>query len=223
MTASDPSPAFMPAALGSGLVLLVAIAGVCAAAGHAAAGLWVAAAGGLALGAAATVLLHRQTGARQAAGAALQAAMARVGGIVDSAMDPIITVDERIVQFNAAAEDVFRWPRRAALGQPLDMLLPQRFRGAHRQHIAQFGQTGVTNRRMGASSVLTGMRADGEEFPVEASISQHSEGGRKYYTVILRDVTLRERSAVLLANSEARLRNIVESAMDAIITVDEAQ
>ena len=72
---------------------------------------------------------------------------ARVTGLVDSAMDPIITVDDaqRVVVFNAAAERVFRWPRAAVLGQPLDMLIPQRFRDQHREHIARFANTGVSS------------------------------------------------------------------------------
>lgn len=185
-----------------------------------AAGAAAAAAGLLAM-----VLLYRQIRQRQAAQRELRNVGARVSGIVESAMDPIVTVDDdqRIVVFNAAAERVFRWPRRAVIGQPLDMLLPERFRAGHRGHIERFGRTGVTSRRMGAQALLTAMRADGEEFPIEASISQHTEDGRKLYTVILRDVGERVRAESLLVRSEARLHGILDSAMDAIITVDESQ
>ena len=145
--------------------------------------------------------------------------------IVESAMDPIIAVDEaqRIVLFNPAAERAFRWSREAVIGQPLDRLIPERFRHVHRQHIERFGATGTTSRRMGALSALSALRANGEEFPIEASISQHVDGGAKFFTVILRDITERVRAEALLARSEAQLRGIVDSAMDAIITVDESQ
>ncbi|HWH41415.1 MAG TPA: PAS domain-containing sensor histidine kinase, partial [Usitatibacter sp.] len=126
-------------------------------------------------------------------------------------------------QFNAAAERVFRWPRNAVIGQRLDMLIPARFHGTHRAHVERFGETAVTSRTMGGQMVLAGLRADGTEFPIDASISQHMEDGRKLFTVILRDITERVKAEDLLARSEARLRGILDSAMDAIITVDERQ
>ena len=171
------------------------------------------------------ILIYRERVDRESARRALENVQARVGGIVESAMDAIITVDEtqRIVQFNAAAERVFRWPRGAVVGQRLDMLIPERFRAAHGAHIERFSHTQVTSRGMGAQTELYGLRADGEEFPIEASISQHSEDGGKLFTVILRDVTQRVRGEELLARSEARLRGILDSAMDAIITIDERQ
>jgi PAS domain S-box-containing protein len=171
------------------------------------------------------LLLYGQVRQQRAAHVALQDVEARVSGIVESAMDPIVTVDEqqRILVFNAAAERVFRWPRAAVLGEPLDKLLPERFRRGHRAHIERFGRTGATSRRMGGQNVLLALRADGEEFPIEASISQHSEGGRKLFTVILRDISERLRAESQLERSEARLRRILDSAMDAIITIDESQ
>src|SRR5690349_2693043 len=156
---------------------------------------------------------------------ALQGMQARMYGIAESAMDPIISIDEeqRIVLFNAAAERAFRWPRGAIMGQSLEVLIPARFHAAHRAHVARFRDTGVTSRRMGGANALVALRANGEEFPIEASISQHVEDGRRILTVILRDVTERTRAEAMLAHSEARLRGILDSAMDAIITVDEQQ
>ncbi len=171
------------------------------------------------------VVIYRQVADRREAMRALQDVQARVGGIVESAMDAIVTIDEmqRVVQFNAAAERVFGWPRAAVVGQRLDMLIPPRFREAHGLHVEEFGRTAVTSRGMGQQAVLRGLRADGTEFPIEASISQHLEGGRKLFTVILRDVTERVHNEELLARDESRMRGILESAMDAIITVDERQ
>jgi len=173
----------------------------------------------------AMVLVYQQTAERKSAGQVLHNVEARIGGLLDSAMDAIITVDDqqRIVLFNAAAEKVFAWPRSAMMGQPLDALIPERFRGSHHGHIERFGKTGVSSRRMGDRTVVTGLRANGEEFPIDASISQLNEEGRTFFTVILRDITERVRAEKQLAHSEARLRGILDSAMDAIITIDESQ
>ena len=161
-----------------------------------------------------------------------EATEAQLAVIVDSAMDAIITVDaaQNILLFNRAAEQIFRCTRGEALGGPLDRFIPPRFRAAHRGHIEHFARTGVTSRRMGDVTTLWGLRADGEEFPLEASISQSGEAGERYYTVILRDITLRKQTETEaarirgeLGDAQTRLAAIVDSAMDAVITVDEAQ
>lgn len=127
---------------------------------------------------------------------ALRASEGRLAGIVDSAMDAIITIDDaqHIIVFNAAAEKMFRCASREAVGKPLDRFIPERSQSAHRNHISDFSRTGVTNRAMGAAVAVSGLRSDGEEFPIEASISQIETDGQKLYTVILRDITDRRRA-----------------------------
>ena len=170
-------------------------------------------------------VMYRLAAEARAARRELENVSARVGGVVESAMDAVISIDEdyRVVLYNAAAERVFRWPRAAVLGQRLDMLMPERYRGSHARHVQRFGADNSGSRGMGPRTVLNGLRADGLEFPIEASISQHSEDGRKIFTVILRDVTGRVEQEQRLGRSEARLRGILDSAMDAIITVDDSQ
>jgi PAS domain S-box-containing protein len=140
---------------------------------------------------------------------------ARLNAIIGSAMDAIITVDERqnIVLFNAAAEKIFRCPARGApgreaIGSPLDRFIPERLRAAHRAHVERFGATGVTMRRMGENIVLAGMRADGEEFPIDASISKVEIDGHRFFTVILRDITERQKAAEALERSHRELRDL---------------
>jgi PAS domain S-box-containing protein len=125
----------------------------------------------------------------------LRLSEARLVGILASAMDAIITVDEeqRVVLFNAAAEKMFRCAAAEALGQPLDRFIPARFRDAHRHHIGQFGKTHVTQRTMGRLQPISGLRTNGEEFPIEASISQVNAEGHQLYTVIIRDVSEKKR------------------------------
>ncbi|MGA2253228.1 MAG: PAS domain-containing protein, partial [Thermoguttaceae bacterium] len=119
----------------------------------------------------------------------------RLAGIVGAAMDAIISVDsaQRILLFNAAAEKMFRCPAAEAIGQPLDRFIPKRFRAAHAGHVKAFGEAATTSRMMGQFTSLSALRADGEEFPMEASISQGEIHGEKVFTVILRNIAERKR------------------------------
>jgi PAS domain S-box-containing protein len=127
--------------------------------------------------------------------ASLRLSEAKLAGILASAMDAIITVDEkqRIVLFNAAAEKMFRCSAKEALGDSLDRFIPDRFRQVHREHIRVFGETNVTQRAMGKLRPLYGLRSDGEEFPIEASISQISADDHKLFTAIVRDISEKKR------------------------------
>ncbi len=140
----------------------------------------------------------------------LQEGEARLDAIVRSAMDAIITVDgnQRIVQFNAAAEKVFGCGSSEAIGAALDRFIPERFRVAHRTHVERFVSTGATSRRMGIQTALSALHADGTEFPIEASISQATVGGRTLLTVILRDITERTRAEREIRQAHEELRNL---------------
>jgi PAS domain S-box-containing protein len=146
-----------------------------------------------------------------------EASQAQLEAIVDSAMDAIITVDEsqNVVLFNRAAEQVFGYRREQALGMSLDRLIPQRFRAGHRAHVQEFGRTGVTSRRMGDVTTLWALRADGTEFPIEASISQAGAPGGRHYTVILRDITLRKHAEDELKRREQELRELSARVLEA--------
>jgi len=145
------------------------------------------------------------------------ASEARLDAIVDSAMDAILTVDaaQRIVLFNHAAEQMFGVRRDDVLGSPLDRCIPQRFRGAHRAHVEKFGHTGVTSRRMGDTTTLWALRADGSEFPIEASISQAGEPGSRFFTVILRDITLRKQNEETMLRQQRELRELSARVLEA--------
>jgi len=141
----------------------------------------------------------------------LERARQTLGGLVDSAMDAIVTIDEqqRITLFNPAAERMFGFTQAQIEGQPLDRLLPSGARDKHRGHVRTFGATGVTSRRMGELSALSGIRSNGEEFPLEASISKHESGGRRYFTAILRDITERKKAEDDLLHLQADLERRV--------------
>lgn len=148
---------------------------------------------------------------------ALTGAQARLAAIVDSAMDAVITVDrsQTIVLFNKAAETLFGLSREEALGTSLERLIPARFRGAHHGHVEQFGRTGATSRKMGDVTTLWALRADGSEFPIEASISHTTEGEDHYFTVILRDITRRKQAEDALRRSREELRELSARVLEA--------
>jgi len=125
-------------------------------------------------------------------------------GIIQSAMDAIITVDaeQTVILFNQAAEKMFQCSVADAIGKPLERFIPTRFREAHHRHVHAFGQSGATSRKMGQLGTVMGVRTDGEEFPIEAAISYVIVEGKKHYTVILRDVTERDRLNAQLRKAE---------------------
>src|SRR5262249_12612121 len=123
-----------------------------------------------------------------------------------------VNEEQKIVLFNAAAEQVFGVKQPEAIGSPLERFIPQRFRGTHVEHMRRFGETGTSSRRMGHQRIVAGLRANGEEFPIDASISQVVERGRRFYTVILRDVTQRVRAENELRASREEIKEMALAA-----------
>ena len=131
---------------------------------------------------------------------------AQLAGIIGSAMDAIISIDEDevVVLFNATAEKIFGCSATEAIGQKIDRFIPERYRLKHHEHVRLFAETKATKRKMGTLQELYGLRVSAEEFPIEASISQTEVEGRKFFTVILRDITERKRTLDELIESEER-------------------
>jgi PAS domain S-box-containing protein len=141
---------------------------------------------------------------RKRAEEALKNSRERMAAIIGSATDAIITIDaeQQILGFNAAAERIFGCGGSEAIGQTLDRFIPAAFREAHRAHVEAFAETGTTSRSMNSPAMLLGLRANGDEFPLEATISQVTVSGEKLYTVILRDLTQRVQTERALIRSE---------------------
>ena len=164
------------------------------------------------------LLLYRESRSHRAMQRALERMQARASGFFESAMDAIVAVDEQqnVVLFNAAAEKMFGCPQDQAIGAPLSRFIPDRFRSAHARHVEAFGATSTSSRRMaGGARVVAGLRCNGEEFPIDASISQHAEGKAKFFTVVLRDVSERVRALESLARSREELRELASAAISA--------
>ncbi|MFZ3043227.1 MAG: PAS domain S-box protein [Thiobacillus sp.] len=142
-----------------------------------------------------------------------------LAGLIESAMDAIISVDERqcIVLFNPRAERMFGLPVADALGLSLEVLLPEASRQRHAEHIRTFAHTGVCNRYPMGPGCAYGRRANGELFPVEASISQINVQGRRLFTVILRDISQRMHDEQALRENEERLALFAATTFEGIV------
>jgi PAS domain S-box-containing protein len=143
-----------------------------------------------------------------AASAAL--AQAQVSAILAIAADAIIALDDtlHITLFNDGAAEIFRYRPSEILGQPLDVLIPERMRARHSHHVADFSTSPIAARKMGERQEIFARRKDGSEFPAEASIAKQVIDGRKAYMVVLRDVTERKlaEAALEAANTELEAR-----------------
>jgi PAS domain S-box-containing protein len=134
----------------------------------------------------------------------------QLSSIVETALDAIITVNARfeVVVFNRAAAQMFGVAPQDAIGQSLDRFVPVEYRAGHHQRMAGFAAKGEVSRFMGRPRELQGQRANGEVFPMEASISRSGEGDGLLMTVTARDVTqLRQAERAQLASAAAEAAN----------------
>ncbi len=134
--------------------------------------------------------LEREKAARLAA-----KAESRFRDLLEAAPDSIIEVDRegRIMLANAVSEKMFGYTRDELLGRPMEILVPDRFRGTHHQHRNYYWQHPQT-RPMGSGLELQAQRKDGSRFPVEISLSPVSSSEGMRVTAIIRDVTERRRA-----------------------------
>ncbi|MEL6908899.1 MAG: PAS domain S-box protein [Cyanobacteria bacterium J06598_4] len=132
----------------------------------------------------------------------------KLAGILDNADEAIITINERqqIELFNRGAEKIFGYRAAEAMGQPLDILLPQAFRLIHRRHVDTFGKSPEQSRRMAErNSSVFGRRKDGHEFSAEASVAKLQTKSGMLYTVMLKDISQRQQTLEKLQASKALL------------------
>jgi len=127
--------------------------------------------------------------------------------VTESAIDAIISADHtgEIVSWNSAATRILGYSEDEAVGQRLELIIPERFHDAHRNGMARFTATGEGH-VIGTTVELYARRRDGEEVPIELSLSTWTVRDERYYTGIIRDIGERKRAEEALRQSEQALR-----------------
>jgi PAS domain S-box-containing protein len=158
---------------------------------------------------------RRALGLLEEQAAALRRSEARKGAILETAQDGVVTIDHegKILEFNPAAERLFGYGREAAIGHEMaSLIIPPAFRKAHREGLARYiaGGPGVV---IGRRIELAGLRANGEEFPVELAITRIPGDGPPIFTGFVRDITDRKRTQAELveAKDQAEAANRAKS------------
>ena len=127
---------------------------------------------------------------------ALRLSEAKFSGILSISADAVIVLDSerRIALWNDGAGKIFGYDREEVLGRPIEMLMPERFRERHREHVARFANGPDGARRMGERDLeIFGRRKNGEEFPADAAIAKLHIESQTILTVTVRDATKQKR------------------------------
>jgi PAS domain S-box-containing protein len=134
--------------------------------------------------------------------------------LLDAAPDAMIIIDQngRIAIINAQTEQIFGYQRNELLGKDVEMLMPERFRGRHKQHRSGYAWN-PRLREMGVGLELLGLRRDGSEFPVEISLSPFHAATGQFICSVIRDVTERHKmqQALVAARQAAERANKANS------------
>ena len=166
----------------------------------------------------ATIGVNRDITQRKEAEEALRISQGRLAGIIDSAMDGIVTVDEagQVFMFNHAAERMFGYTADEMVGQPVSRLMPAMLRDLHHSGVDAFRVGDAVSRKMSSIPYVLALRAGGEEFPAEVTISKVPVAGHTYVTAIIRDVSERVRSQ----SEMSRLAGVVQQTAESVVITD---
>ncbi len=170
-----------------------------------------------------SVLVFRDISSHKQSVRRLEASEARMRSMLNSALDGIISIDHHgnVIEFNYSAEKMFGYQRDEILGKEMaELIVPLDHREEHRAGLARYLRTGtgpVLDQRL----ELTALRRDGEQFPVEVSITRVETPGEPIFTGYVRDITQTKFAEQQRQESERRFRMLVEQIQDyAIFMMD---
>jgi two-component system sensor kinase FixL len=152
----------------------------------------------------------------------LEDSEARTRAVLDAAVDAILTIETNgnVESMNPAAERLFGYTAAEVIGQNVKMLMPEPYRHEHDDYLRNYLRTGQ-KKIIGIGREVVGLRKNKTTFPMHLAVSELHLGHRRMFTGIARDITDLRRAIGQLEDSEARTRTILETAVDAIITIDE--
>ena len=142
--------------------------------------------------------------------------------ILDSAMDAMITIDMEglVVEFNNAAVKMFGFSRDDVIGKSIsESIIPPEMREAHKQGLLHYRRTGK-GKSLGQRIEFPALRADGTRLPIEMAIVPFKHQDDGYFTASIRDLTKQKQATVDLEAAALLRQSILDSAMDAMITID---
>src|ERR671921_43624 len=151
----------------------------------------------------------------------LRKSEARYRTVLDAAFDAIVTItpDGIVRWFNRGAERIFGYRAEEVIGQPVTLLMPERYRELCVAGLRSYLRTGQA-RVVGGTTELVGLRKDGSEFPIEMSLGETYEDGERLFTGVIRDVTERKEIEEALEESGERIRTLLQNTSDIITLLE---
>ncbi len=142
--------------------------------------------------------------------------------VVETAVDGILTIDEQgtILSANSSVQRIFGYSPQELLGENVRVLMPSPYHGEHDGYLANYRTTGV-RKVIGIGREVEGRRKDGTVLSLDLSVSETRLESGTIFTGILRDVTDRKKAAIEISRERALLKAVVDTAVDAILTIDE--
>jgi PAS domain S-box-containing protein len=141
--------------------------------------------------------------------------------VVETAVDGVILIDAsgKVLMFNPACEKLFKYRADEVVGQNVKMLMPGPYRQEHDRYLDNFARTGE-RKIIDIGREVLGQRKDGSTFPMDLSVGEAKQDDGSIFVGIIHDLTERERAEQALRESAARLRAVVDTAVDGVILID---
>jgi PAS domain S-box-containing protein len=145
----------------------------------------------------------------------------RLASVVDTALDAIVTIDERgsITSWNQAARKMFGYESEEVIGRNVKMLMPEPYRREHDGYLQAYERTGI-RKIIGIGREVTGQKKDGTVFPINLAVSEFWVEGERNFTGVIQDLTQRKRAEAERAATETLLSVAIKNAPITIYTCD---